>query len=119
MKQNKNKVPVYYAYVASSPFNGERDAIETLNYDNLLQRMIPRDKGKIFLNFVFRKLRKCDKIMSENEKYALILNNATFGVRLDLYRKITENEIKETIKRVGVTRFAIKEIQDIAKSMGL
>lgn len=119
MKQNKNKVPVYYAYVASSPFNGEIDDLKTLNYDSLLQRMIPRDKGNICLNFVFSKLRKCDKIMSENEKYALILNNAPFGVRLDLYRKITEKEIKETIQRVGVTRYAIKEVQDIAKSMGL
>lgn len=33
----------YYAYVASSPFNGERDDLETLNYDSLLQRMVPRD----------------------------------------------------------------------------
>lgn len=51
----------YYAYVASSPFNGERGDLETLNYDSLLQRMIPRDKGNICLNFVFSKLRKCDK----------------------------------------------------------
>lgn len=34
MKQNKNKVPVYYAYVASSPFNGERFDLETLNYES-------------------------------------------------------------------------------------
>lgn len=108
MKKKQNRESVYYAYVTSDPNYYGKDQ---------MQRMEKRDNGNFILGLVCKGFFKWEEIVKEDENYILVLRDLPFSCSAYLYRKIAEKDIKDEIRRGGSPIWAIKEVQEIAKSL--
>lgn len=114
---------IYYssvAYLQSSDNTSFLDGLKDIgDYDNLLQYAKSYDQGDdIDLEYTFKSAARHsgDYILVEDVNYVVVYN-CYVGGTYEVMRKVTEEDISDSIIRYGLPLGVSKDVEDVAKLM--
>ena len=119
---NKTVAP-YYASVAYLQSTDDTSVLDSLkdvgDYDRLLQEAKEYDQGDaIDLEHTYKSAvqNRGDDVLVEDADYAVVYNGSVGGT-YEVMRKVTEEDVRDSITRYGLPSEASKDVEEVAKSM--
>lgn len=108
------------AYLQSSDDTQLFDRLqENDDYGRILQEATEYDNGDS-INVEQTYKTSChnagDDVLAENDHYAVVYNNSVGGT-YDILRKVTEQDVRDSINRYGLPENATDDVKDVAKAM--
>ena len=121
-KKTANKLEVYYSSVAYLQFEEDTQVLANLHkkghVNKLLKEAANYDQGDaIGLDKTFKSplQNKGDDLVKEDKNYAIVYNNSVGGT-YEVYRKVSEQNVKENIERYGIPNNATQDVKDLARA---
>lgn len=119
---NKTVAP-YYASVAYLQSTDDTSVLDSLkdvgDYDRLLQEAKEYDQGDaIDLEHTYKSALQNhgDDVLVDDAHYAVVYNGSVGGT-YEVMRKVTEEDVRDSITRYGLPSEASKDVEEVAKSM--
>lgn len=119
---NKTVAP-YYASVAYLQSTDDTSVLDSLkdvgDYDRLLQEAKEYDQGDaIDLEYTYKSAlqNRGDDVLVDDAHYAVVYNGSVGGT-YEVMRKVTEEDVRDSITRYGLPSEASKDVEEVAKSM--
>lgn len=119
---NKTVAP-YYASVAYLQSTDDTSVLDSLkdvgDYDRLLQEAKEYDQGDaIDLEHTYKSAlqNRGDDVLVDDAHYAVVYNGSVGGT-YEVMRKVTEEDVRDSITRYGLPSEASKDVEEVAKSM--
>ena len=119
---NKTVAP-YYASVAYLQSTDDTSVLDSLkdvgDYDRLLQEAKEYDQGdSIDLEHTYKSAlqNRGDDVLVDDAHYAVVYNGSVGGT-YEVMRKVTEEDVRDSITRYGLPSEASKDVEEVAKSM--
>lgn len=119
----KEQQPMFYssvAYLQSTDDTSRFDALmQKGDYKTLLQEAAEYDTGDEIEHgktFSSPHQNKNDDVLDENLRYAVVYNNSVGGT-YDILRKVSEAEVRASIKRYGLASDATEDVKAVARAM--
>ena len=119
---NKTVAP-YYASVAYLQNTDDTSVLDSLkdigDYDRLLQEAKEYDQGDaIDLEHTYKSAlqNRGDDVLVDDAHYAVVYNGSVGGT-YEVMRKVTEEDVRDSITRYGLPSEASKDVEVVAKSM--
>lgn len=119
---NKTVAPYYasVAYLQSTDDTSVLDSLKDIgDYDRLLQEAKEYDQGDaIDLEHTYKSAvqNRGDDVLVDDAHYAVVYNGSVGGT-YEVMRKVTEEEVRDSITRHGLPSEASKDVEEVAKSM--
>ena len=119
---NKTVTPYYasVAYLQSTDDTSVLDSLKDIgDYDRLLQEAKEYDQGDaIDLEHTYKSAvqNRGDDVLADDAHYAVVYNGSVGGT-YEVMRKVTEEEVRDSITRYGLPSEASKDVEEVAKSM--
>lgn len=119
---NKTVTPYYasVAYLQSTDDTSVLDSLKDIgDYDRLLQEAKEYDQGDaIDLEHTYKSAvqNRGDDVLADDAHYAVVYNGSVGGT-YEVMRKVTEEEVRDSITRYGLSSEASKDVEEVAKSM--
>ena len=121
-KKTANKLEVYYSSVAYLQFEEDTQVLANLHkkghVNKLLKEAANYDQGDaIELDKTFKSplQNKGDDLVKEDKNYAIVYNSSVGGT-YEVYRKVSEQNVKENIERYGLPDNATQDVKDLARA---
>ena len=119
---NKTVAP-YYASVAYLQSTDDTSVLDSLkdvgDYDRLLQEAKEYDQGDaIDLEHTYKSAlqNRGDDVLVDDAHYAVVYNGSVGGT-YEVMRKVTEEDVRDSITRYGLPSEASKEVEEVGKAM--
>lgn len=119
---NKTVTPYYasVAYLQSTDDTSVLDSLKDIgDYDRLLQEAKEYDQGDaIDLEHTYKSVvqNHGDDVLVDDSHYAVVYNGSVGGT-YEVMRKVTEEDVRDSITRYGLPSEASKDVEEVAKSM--
>ena len=119
---NKTVAPYYasVAYLQSTDDTSVLDSLKDIgDYDRLLQEAKEYDQGDaIDLEHTYKSAvqNRGDDVLADDAHYAVVYNGSVGGT-YEVMRKVTEEDVRDSITRYGLPSEASKDVEEVAKSM--
>lgn len=119
---NKTVTPYYasVAYLQSTDDTSVLDSLKDIgDYDRLLQEAKEYDQGDaIDLEHTYKSAvqNRGDDVLVEDADYAVVYNGSVGGT-YEVMRKVTEEDVRDSITRYGLPSEASKEVEEVGKAM--
>ena len=119
---NKTVTPYYasVAYLQSTDDTSVLDSLKDIgDYDRLLQEAKEYDQGDaIDLEHTYKSAvqNRGDDVLVEDADYAVVYNGSVGGT-YEVMRKVTEEDVRDSITRYGLPSEASRDVEVVAKSM--
>ena len=119
---NKTVTPYYasVAYLQSTDDTSVLDSLKDIgDYDRLLQEAKEYDQGDaIDLEHTYKSAlqNRGDDVLVDDAHYAVVYNGSVGGT-YEVMRKVTEEDVRDSITRYGLPSEASKDVEEVAKSM--
>lgn len=121
-EKTAKKSEVYYSSVAYLQFEDDTKVLSDLHrkghVNKLLKEAANYDQGDaIELNRTFKSplQNRGDDLVKEDKNYAVVYNNSVGGT-YEVYRKVTEQNVEQNIKRYGLPANATQDVKGLAQS---
>ena len=121
-EKTAKKSEVYYSSVAYLQFEDDTKVLSDLHrkghVNKLLKEAANYDQGDaIELNRTFKSplQNRGDDLVKEDKNYAVVYNNSVGGT-YEVYRKVTEQNVEQNIKRYGLPDNATQDVKGLAQS---
>lgn len=121
-KKTANKSEVFYSSVAFMQMEEDTKVFADLHQkghvNKLLKEAANYDQGDaIELNRTFKSplQNRGDSLVNEDKHYAVVYNNSVGGT-YEVYRKVSEQEIKKNIERYGLPDDATHDVKQLASA---
>ena len=121
-EKTAKKSEVYYSSVAYLQFEEDTQVLANLHkkghVNKLLKEAANYDQGDaIGLDKTFKSplQNKGDDLVKEDKNYAIVYNNSVGGT-YEVYRKVSEQNVKENIERYGLPDNATQDVKDLARA---
>ena len=121
-EKTAKKSEVYYSSVAYLQFEDDTKVLSDLHrkghVNKLLKEAANYDQGDaIKLNRTFKSplQNRGDDLVKEDKNYAVVYNNSVGGT-YEVYRKVTEQNVEQNIKRYGLPDNATQDVKGLAQS---
>lgn len=121
-EKTAKKSEVYYSSVAYLQFEDDTKVLSDLHrkghVNKLLKEAANYDQGDaIELNRTFKSplQNRGDDLVKEDKNYAVVYNNSVGGT-YEVYRKVTEQNVEQNIKRYGLPDNATQDVKELAQS---
>jgi DNA mismatch repair protein mutS len=121
-EKTAKKSEVYYSSVAYLQFEEDTQVLANLHkkghVNKLLKEAANYDQGDaIGLDKTFKSplQKKGDDLVKEDKNYAVVYNNSVGGT-YEVYRKVSEQNVKENIQRYGLPDNATWDVKDLARA---
>lgn len=121
-EKTAKKSEVYYSSVAYLQFEDDTKVLSDLHrkghVNKLLKEAANYDQGDaIELNRTFKSplQNRGDDLVKEDKNYAVVYNNSVGGT-YKVYRKVTEQNVEQNIKRYGLPDNATQDVKGLAQS---
>ena len=121
-EKTAKKSEVYYSSVAYLQFEEDSQVLANLHkkghVNKLLKEAANYDQGDaIGLDKTFKSplQNKGDDLVKEDKNYAIVYNNSVGGT-YEVYRKVSEQNVKENIERYGLPDNATQDVKDLARA---
>lgn len=119
---NKTVAPYYasVAYLQSTDDTSVLDSLKDIgDYDRLLQEAKEYDQGDaIDLEHTYKSAvqNHGDDVLVDDAHYAVVYNGSVGGT-YEVMRKVTEEDVRDSITRYGLPSEASKDVEEVARSM--
>lgn len=119
---NKTVTPYYTSvvYLQSTDDTSVLDSLKDIgDYDRLLQEAKEYDQGNaIDLEHTYKSAvqNRGDDVLADDAHYAVVYNGSVGGT-YEVMRKVTEEDVRDSITRYGLPSEASKDVEEVAKSM--
>lgn len=119
---NKTVAPYYasVAYLQSTDDTSVLDSLKDIcDYDRLLQEAKEYDQGDVIdLEHTYKSAvqNRGDDVLADDAHYAVVYNGSVGGT-YEVMRKVTEEDVRDSITRYGLHSEASKDVEEVAKSM--
>lgn len=119
---NRTVTPYYasVAYLQSTDDTSVLDSLKDIgDYDRLLQEAKEYDQGDaIDLEHTYKSAlqNRGDDVLVEDADYAVVYNGSVGGT-YEVMRKVTEEDVRDSITRYGLPSEASKEVEEVGKTM--
>ena len=120
---NKTVAPYYYASVAYLQSTDDTSVLDSLkdigDYDRLLQEAKEYDQGDaIDLEHTYKSAvqNRGDDVLVDDAHYAVVYNGSVGGT-YEVMRKVTEEDVRDSITRYGLPSEVSKEVEEVGKAM--
>ena len=119
---NKTVAPYYasVAYLQSTDDTSVLDSLKDIgDYDRLLQEAKEYDQGDaIDLEHTYKSAvqNRGDDVLVEDVDYAVVYNGSV-GDTYEVMRKVTEEDVRDSITRYGLPSEASKDVEEVGKAM--
>lgn len=119
---NKTVTPYYasVAYLQSTDDTSVLDSLKDIgDYDRLLQEAKKYDQGDaIDLEHTYKSAvqNRGDDVLVEDADYAVVYNGSIGGT-YEVMRKVTEEDVRDSITRYGLPSEASKDVEEVGKAM--
>jgi len=120
---NKTVAPYYYASVAYLQSTDDTSVLDSLkdigDYDRLLQEAKEYDQGDaIDLEHTYKSALQNhgDDVLVDDAHYAVVYNGSVGGT-YEVMRKVTEEDVRDSITRYGLPSEVSKEVEEVGKAM--
>ena len=117
------EAPTYYTSVAFFQFANDTRLFDRLqeqgDYKRILAEAAEYDNGDApNLSLTFKSpVQNCgDDLLDENDHYAVVYNNSVGGT-YEVFRKLSESQVQETLTRYGLPDNATSDVKEVAAKM--
>lgn len=116
----QQKEQTYYSQVAFLQFEEDTKEFDKLqdkeDYKGILALAGSYDQVKIISQhdtFANPEHYRGDKLLDEDERYAVVYKKDTLGSMYTVYRVVSEEDIQHSIEKYGLDPYASKEVKDV------
>ncbi len=120
---SNQKEPVYYASIAYLQSPDDTQLFDRLQeqggYKRILQEAAEYDNGDapdLSQTFKSPTQNRGDDLLDENDHYAVVYNNSVGGT-YEVFRKLNEQQVQNTLTRYGLPDNATSEVKEVAAKM--
>ena len=117
------KAPVYYVSVAYLQSTDDTQLFDRLqeqgDYKRILQEASEYDMGDapdLSQTYKTPILNRHDDLLDEDDHYAVVYNNSVGGT-YEVFRKVSESQVKDNLIRYGLPDDATRDVRDVAATM--